>query len=308
MNYSRISLLALSLPLAACIQHPVEDCGYYDDPSCPNYVPPQPPPPSYPCGTATPQAPCTSTPTKAPAGPVAVATGQDAGVDLVQASESRDAGASLSTSDTSRNDAGPGTSNDGSSTPDSAKDTTPLPCNDAGVCGKPVTALCTWNFQCGTGGRCADGECQRPCTSNANCGTGNTCQANFCQPAVGAGGQCLYAADCSAGSLCINGFCHAGCKVDTDCPNRADACMSNVCRPDGRPTPQCKSNQDCAPDRECVNAICRTPCDSDQNCGSACSGTLCKEGYCVGAQEIAPQCTRNSSCNTGQVCIDAVCL
>jgi len=182
------------------------------------------------------------------------------------------------------------------------------PCTDAGTCGRPVVPLCTWNHECGTGGRCADGECQRPCTGTSVCGTGDTCQAGFCQPGGSSGGQCVYAGECNSGSLCINGFCHAGCKMDGDCPNRADACTGGVCQPDGRPTPQCRSNRDCATDRECVNATCRTLCDSDANCGAACSGTLCREGYCVEAQELSPQCSRNATCVAGHACVDAICL
>jgi hypothetical protein len=288
MKLSFFSLIALATPLAACIVRPPGDCSYCDDPSCPpstSYTPPTysygPPPPM-------------------PNPDGATADKRDAGVALSEA----DGGAIVPRPDARAADGGITSVSDGGSPADLRVEP---PCTDAGICGKPVVPLCTWNHECGNGGRCADGECQRPCTTSSACGTGDTCQAGFCQPGGSPGGQCLYATDCSAGSLCINGFCHAGCKVDSDCPSRADACTGNVCQPDGRPTPQCRSNLDCAADRECVNATCRTLCASDENCGLACSGTLCREGYCVEPQESAPQCSRNAACSAGHACIDAVC-
>jgi hypothetical protein len=326
MKTSPISLVALAMPLAACVACPPDDCQGCNDPYCPTstgYSYPSvdysyPPvdysypsvdysrPPFIPTGgQGTPGADGTRCPGSSD--PDAAATpptcGRDAGAEPPPASGA-DAGVAVPSPDAFATNSRPASDGGGLR----ADSTTLPPCTDAGTCGKPVVPLCTWSRECGTGGRCVDGECQRSCANSSTCGTGDTCQAGFCQAAVNSGGQCLYAADCSAGSECINAFCHGGCKVDGDCPNRADACTGNLCRPDGRSMPQCRSNQDCAPDRECVNATCRTACDSDQNCGAACSGTLCREGYCVQAQEIAPQCTRNATCGAGHTCIDAVCL
>jgi len=296
MKLPLLSLIALATPLAACVVRPSEDCQYCEDPSCPTsitYTPPtftySPPPPIH-----TPDA-----------GWPAPADKRDAGAAVPATYSGADGGAIFPRTDVHTTDGGATSVSDGGGSSDTRVEP---PCTDAGICGKPVVPLCTWNHECGVGGRCADGECQRPCTTSGVCGTGDTCQAGFCQPGASSGGQCLYATDCSASSLCINGFCHASCKVDIDCPNRADACTGNVCQPDGRPSPQCHSNMDCAADRECVNATCRTLCASDENCGPACSGTLCREGYCVEPQESAPQCSRDATCGAGHACIDAVCL
>ena len=317
MKTSLISLIGLAMPLASCIKPPPDDCQNCCDPFCPPstvYSPrsvPYSPPTVIPTSG---QGPADSFPTRsressAPdAGPAPTGC-RDAGAGLPAPATGADAGVAVPSLDASTADAkAPSALDSGGLADRTADSTTPSPCTDAGACGKPVVPSCTWSRECGTGGRCEDGECQRPCTNNSVCGTGDTCQTGFCQPAISSGGQCLYTADCGTGSACINAFCHAGCKVDGDCPNRADACTGNVCRPDGRPTPQCRSNRDCALDWECVNATCRTPCDSDQNCGVACSGTLCREGYCVEAQEVAPQCSRNATCGAGHACIDAVCL
>lgn len=296
MKLSTISLIALTTPLVACIAIRPKDCPTCGDP---------------PCSTSTSYSPPSFTSSPAPPPPALDAApamnigNRDAGAASPAILPESDAGAAIPRADALTVDALATVVSDGGSHSDL---TVQPPCTDAGICGKPGIPLCTWDHECGAGGRCADGECQHPCTTTSTCGTGDTCQSGFCQPSVGVGGQCLYATDCNAGSLCINGFCHGGCKVDGDCPNRADACTANVCQPDGRPTPQCRSNKDCAVDRECVNATCRTLCESDQNCGPSCSGTLCREGYCVEAQEVAPQCSRNATCGAGRSCIDAICL
>lgn len=320
MKTSPISLIALAMPLAACVGCPPDDCQYCSDPYCPTSTAYPPPtvdysypsvdysrPPFIPTGGQGAPDPggmrCPES-SASDATPTPPTCSRDAGVEPPASATVADARVAVPSPDSFATDSR-AASDGGGLTADS---TTLPPCTDAGTCGKPVVPLCTWSRECGTGGRCVNGECQRPCTNSSTCGTGDTCQADFCQPAINSGGECLYKTDCSAGSVCINAFCHAGCKVDADCPNRADACTGNVCRPDRRSTPRCRSNEDCAPDRECVNATCRTPCDSDQNCGAACSGTLCRAGYCVQAQEIAPQCSRSATCGAGHTCIDAVCL
>jgi hypothetical protein len=311
MNHSLIAVSLAGLTLTACIVTRPDNCDYYGSygstgdttgwgtggASYPYGNPGQTTPPPPPPPASRSDAGLTSV------GSVDVGGGtrgplpcMDAGVDGTSVSDARrDGGAQVHV------DAGP----DIVAMADARPATT---CNDAGICGRPTQALCTYSHQCGTGGRCADGECQRPCTSSGTCGTGYTCQTGFCQLSPVAGGQCLYASDCGSGWQCINGYCHAGCAQDGDCPNHADTCSAGLCRPDGRPTPQCRGNGDCPSDRECVNAVCRTPCDSDANCGSACSGTVFKEGFCVEEQELLAQCLRDSSCASGQVCIDAVCL
>lgn len=289
---TRLAGLAMvAMPLAACIAIRPEDCP----PNCSESA----------CSTSASYSPPSFTTAPPPSSPTADAAPaarsdvRDAGALPPASPSSADAGTSAG-----RADAATAVLSDGGPASDLVVQP---PCTDAGTCGKPAVPLCTLSSECGRGGRCADGACQRPCAASTVCGTGDTCQASFCQPSAGSGGQCLYSMECSPGSLCINGYCHGACQIDGDCPNRADTCAGSVCQPDGRPSPQCRSNQDCAGDRECVNAICRTHCSSDENCGPACSGTLCRGGYCVQPQELAPQCSRSATCGYGHTCIDAIC-
>jgi hypothetical protein len=153
---------------------------------------------------------------------------------------------------------------------------------------RPAPTYCRIDAQCGPGGHCASGTCQRPCTESPACGTGDACKDGFCQPSATAGGQCLYRGDCLSGSTCINGFCHPACGKDGDCPNHADACVDGLCRSDLRLIPQCMANAQCSTGRLCVDAICRSPCMTDAQCGPDCSGTVCSGGFCVMPIELEP--------------------
>jgi hypothetical protein len=56
-----------------------------------------------------------------------------------------------------------------------------------------------------------------------------------------------------------------------------------------------------------VNAVCRTGCTSDVDCCPGTSGTVCRMGVCITANEAAPQCLTNVGCGPGQSCTDAIC-
>jgi hypothetical protein len=309
MHRSLIALLLASLGFTGCIIDQNRDCWEYD--SCSGSSSSPSPPPAtgpYAGGNNLPAAP-------GPGVSPGAGNSPDAGVSGNAAGTKWDCGTAMpgdtkappKNPDSGSAEALASTVLDGGSSSEPHPDAL-VPCYDAGVCGKPSTPLCTFNRECGPGGRCANGECQRACATQTECGTGATCQMGFCQTATVSGKQCLFASECGAGAACINGFCHAGCKADIDCPNHADACVAGLCHPDLRPTPECRANRDCPQGQECVNAACRTPCGSDDNCGVLCSGTKCSNGFCVNPQELAPQCGRDSECGAGHACVDAICL
>jgi hypothetical protein len=176
------------------------------------------------------------------------------------------------------------------------------------------TPVCQFDNQCGLGGRCLDGECQRPCASVTDCGTGQVCAGGFCGTSTTSGGQCVFNADCGAGKTCINGTCHAGCAADADCATQGqahDRCVAGICQPDTSPQPQCRANLDCVgvhvTEDVCVDAVCRTPCLSDTDCCVGSSGSVCQMGYCLATQEVAPQCRISGDCGGGKACLDAIC-
>jgi hypothetical protein len=181
-----------------------------------------------------------------------------------------------------------------------------------GSCHTRPAPVCQFDHQCGLGGRCLDGECQRACAANTDCGTGQTCTAGFCGTPTTSGGQCVFNSDCGAGKTCINGICHADCTVDADCPAQGrDHCLGGICQPDTGPSAQCRASADCVGVHvtvdDCVDAVCRTPCLTDTDCCVGSSGSVCQMGYCVTQHEVAPQCRISTDCGAGKVCSDAVC-
>ena len=220
-------------------------------------------------------------------------------------------GGASGTGGAARVDAGPGVDTGTPPGPDAG-----MVCPDAGAdgggsCRVHPAPVCEYNHQCGLGGRCLDGECQRPCTTDTTCGTGQVCAQGFCQTPTTSGGHCVFNTDCSGGNkTCINGVCHANCHADADC-SAADRCVGNICQPYTGPTPQCRATADCAgvhvTEDECVNAVCRTPCFTNDDCCVGSSGSVCQMGYCVTEHEVAPMCRLSNDCGTGRVCIDAAC-
>jgi hypothetical protein len=70
------------------------------------------------------------------------------------------------------------------------------------------------------------------------------------------GVQCQASADCQSAYTCLNGTCHGGCDVSTDCANPQDRCLDNLCVPDRRPVVQCVLNSECGPDQSCIDSRC----------------------------------------------------
>jgi len=168
--------------------------------------------------------------------------------------------------------------------------------------------MCRFDNQCGPGGRCRNGLCQRGCTSSATCGTGDICLGGVCQPSPQPGSACLYNSDCPGEAACINGTCHQACASAAQCSNPADICDHGLCKPDFKPVPQCRASAECAAGDSCVNAICRTPCWANSDCGAWASGSICEGGFCLLPQEITPECSNNQSCSAGSVCENALCV
>jgi hypothetical protein len=164
--------------------------------------------------------------------------------------------------------------------------------------------------ECGTGGQCVDGLCQKACADDTTCGTGRACLNKHCIEKPPGTGSCVASADCGAGQTCIDSYCHVGCAKDTDCQavNKNDLCVVNVCRPDEHRVPECKMDADCSGGSDCVNAQCRTFCYADSDCALCMDTTVCLSGYCGTPAEANPQCRLATDCQGGtQHCVDATC-
>jgi hypothetical protein len=166
--------------------------------------------------------------------------------------------------------------------------------------------VCQFDNQCGPGGRCRNGACEHACDAATDCGTGQACTGGRCVTPSTPGGQCVYDRDCGTAASCINGTCHSRCTGDTGCP-AGDRCVAGVCRADTGPRPQCRASSECPADQACVNAVCRTPCVSDVECCEGTSGSACRAGVCVTANEAAPECRLANQCGAAESCIDGMC-
>lgn len=170
---------------------------------------------------------------------------------------------------------------------------------------------CVFNRECGLGGACVDGLCQKACTDDSSCGTGRTCQNSRCAPRPADNKSCVGNAQCMAGDACIDSSCLPACAKDTDCQakNKNDLCVAGRCRPDERRVAECRTNGDCGSGKECVNAQCRTFCVANSDCAACTDGsTVCATGYCVTTREAAPQCSLAPDCKSAKVhCVDGAC-
>jgi hypothetical protein len=177
----------------------------------------------------------------------------------------------------------------------------------AGACRPKPAPVCQWNNECGPGGRCRDGLCERACGTDLPCGTGQVCREGFCQAPTTTGGQCVYDRTCGNHHTCINGLCHPSCQSDGDCAAQ-DRCMAGVCKADTGPRPECRASAECPGGQMCVNAVCRTLCTADADCClDGVIGPTCRQGVCISLHEAKPVCRTNTECASGQSCIDAVC-
>lgn len=131
------------------------------------------------------------------------------------------------------------------------------------------------------------------CTDDSQCGPGKVCDTHYCVDVLK---QCHYDNACHPGEICDEGKCISGCRRDSDCTF----------------------------DRACYNSKCINPCTAQTSCGlnAQCQPVLhrpqCRclfnfDGnpydYCKPiVQQSLYQCSKDSECQKGQVCIDNACI
>lgn len=112
------------------------------------------------------------------------------------------------------------------------------------------------------------------CKVTADCSEGAFCihpsgEHSFCSEL-----QCFTNNDCPDPSVCVNSYCYPyACITSNDCPITGTACIHGRCLPIGT---VCTQNNDCGP-------------------------LACRNGICV-------QCTENSDCPLGSICINNICI
>ncbi|MEO7112266.1 MAG: hypothetical protein ABI183_17605, partial [Polyangiaceae bacterium] len=89
-------------------------------------------------------------------------------------------------------------------------------------------------------------------------------------------------------------------------------CNQGACVPDTRPKPNCSASDTsaCAASQSCVSGFCRYSCADNSTCTHIDNRipTCVAAGYCAGTSSGgAIQCTQQSDCTSGQLCVDNAC-
>lgn len=132
--------------------------------------------------------------------------------------------------------------------------------------------------------------------------------------------SCQSDRQCNTGSICLNGDCIVGCRIDEDCPADSPKC-ENGANPPGSCV-ECLVGGDCqAPLNACINGSCTQTCNGPNGCSypTVCddaqglcvrcidndqclNGTICVNNDCV------PGCTNDQGCMEGQICTNGSCV
>jgi hypothetical protein len=148
-----------------------------------------------------------------------------------------------------------------------------------------------WTFQV----RCVLGDGPE-CEMNVDCDDGFVCENFECVPDV----ECNENDDCDTGEICNDNVCVSD-------PNLF--CNTGACDDDPGLRGQCvdafllclANNID---EDECIAVsllICNPECTVNEDCDT---GEICVDNVCVPDLE----CTMNEDCDTGEICVDNVCV
>ncbi len=183
----------------------------------------------------------------------------------------------------------------------------------SGDCGGSTT--CQFDNHCADDQSCLDGQCTSNCTIKEDCSKGQTCQGSVCVTDLEA--ACGADIACVGSDICVNNVCRSDCSATGICRSAKDVCSDvmdtgtqevRVCLPDAAASYECKLNKDCTGGELCVNGVCRTACVEDADCAICEDGPVCSQSFCMTAAEANPQCTVNTDCTDGKVCLNAQCV
>ncbi len=112
------------------------------------------------------------------------------------------------------------------------------------------------------------------------------------------GQPCMGSRDCDLGTICVGGFCTAGCETENDCAN-GDVCDTSIL-PNGACV-ECLTANDCGGQNPlCDNGTCRESCNGAMQCPSplTCDTTI---NACV-------RCLDDNGCRNGSICVNRDCV
>ncbi|MFO0601898.1 MAG: FG-GAP-like repeat-containing protein [Polyangiales bacterium] len=99
-------------------------------------------------------------------------------------------------------------------------------------------------------------------------------------------GQCEFDVQCGGGQVCVDHYCRAQCRQDSDCPasyrcRPGDATGSGSgCVPTRMAMP-CVRDSECAAGQACLQGECRAQCRQDYDCLALNPFNRCLNGACV---------------------------
>lgn len=191
------------------------------------------------------------------------------------------------------------------------------PCANDGTCAEGLSCIagdcvepCLFDYECTDGQVCADGLCSVSCSDQIPCLTGYACIGGACLIDA-ANPQCQDDTTCD-GLVCAGGICRPACVTNADC-GAGTVCQasSGACVPDTSPTTACSAELACpGVGQFCDDSgYCRYACATLEECkliDARFDG--CDAGVCKTQEEISPQCSFESPCLEGAVCVSNVCV
>jgi len=132
--------------------------------------------------------------------------------------------------------------------------------------------------------------------------------------------SCQSDRQCETGSICLNGSCVEGCRINEDCPSDSPKCELGAAAPGS--CVECLVGTDCqAPLNACVNGSCTQTCanpgdcdfplvcdDSQGLCVRCINDDQCLSGNICETNDCVPGCRNDDNCQNGDVCINGACL
>lgn len=194
----------------------------------------------------------------------------------------------------------------------------------AGRCS--ATGTCPLETQACGAAQCAGDRCDG-CATDAQCAMSQWCRGGVCGPRLVLGSVCSVDRQCQSG-VCVDAVCCSSpCRGQCEACNSSGQCVSVTGTPiGGRPAcitsePTCAGSCDgirgdactyprvgtCKPE-QCIGNQYTAPgtCDGAGACASGPSAS-CAPGRCSSTNACTLECTLNSECSAGAVCIGQVC-
>ena len=141
-----------------------------------------------------------------------------------------------------------------------------------------------------------------------DCGAGGYCQTGVCDRRLNHCVGCRNSADCTAGQLCTGGSCvdAVGCTIDSDCTAKGLLCDPVLGR-----CIQCRTFAECDAGQACLGTSCAdvTACTATTDCQSGLQQCLTATvpRYPTSFTKACQDCAAFGDCTGGVTCFEGIC-